>query len=216
MGTQIEIEFSVNFDPKNIKKPKFGIVQIRPLVISKEQEQVKWNEGVIKREDILVKSNKSLGNGAIENIKNIVYVKPDKFDSSKTIEMVKEIEKINNNLEGEPYILIGPGRWGTQDKFLGIPVKWSDISNAKIIIETNLETFNIKPSQGTHFFQNIISKEVGYINTDFGNDENYLNWEWLKNLKPYKNQKYTAHIKLDKPLSVKLDGRFGRAIIFKN
>jgi hypothetical protein len=213
MGTEIEMEFSVNFDPNDIKKPFFGIIQIRPLVISKEHTQVKWNEEDIIKEKILIKSSKSLGNGIIENIKNIVYVKPDIFNSSKTIEIAKEIEKINSSLEDKPYVLIGPGRWGTQDRFLGIPVKWSDISNVKIIVETNLENFNIKPSQGTHFFQNIISKEVGYINTDSKNIDNYINWEWLKNNKAYQDLKFIKHIKLDKPLKIKLDGRFGRALI---
>jgi CheY-like chemotaxis protein len=216
IGTEIEIEFSVNFDPKNIKKPVFAIIQIRPLVISKELVQVKWDETRTKKEKILIKSNKSLGNGVIENIKNIIYVKPDKFDPSKTIQIAREISNINKKLEKKPYILIGPGRWGTQDKHLGIPIKWSDISNVKIIVETNFRNFNIKPSQGTHFFQNIISKEVGYINTDSNNDENYIDWDWLKNLKTDKNQEYTTHVILNKPINVKLDGRFGRALILKN
>jgi hypothetical protein len=215
MGTPIEMEFSVNFDPYDIRKPIFSIIQIRPLVISKEHTQVKWNEELIVKENILIKSNKSLGNGIIENIHNIVYVKPEKFNSSKTVEIAKEIEIINASLDKKAYLLIGPGRWGTQDKFLGIPVKWSDISNVKIIVEANLQNFNIKPSQGTHFFQNIISKEVGYINADLNNKENYIDWNWLKDKKPLKELYYVKHIKLNKPLKAKLDGRFGRAIIFK-
>jgi len=215
MGTEIEMEFSVNFDPKNINKPIFGIIQIRPLVLSKEQVQVKWDESKIIKENIFIKSNKSLGNGIIDNIKNVVYVKPEKFNSSKTIQISKEIEKLNTKLEKKPYILIGPGRWGTQDTYLGIPVKWSDISNVKIIVETNLRNFNIKPSQGTHFFQNIISKEVGYITTDSNNDDTFIDWNWLEKQKPDNEQNYTKHIKLNKPIKVKLDGRFGRALILK-
>jgi hypothetical protein len=133
MGSPIEIEFAVNFD-RSSKNPTFSIIQIRPLITSKEQNQIKWNEEEIEKENIFIKSNKALGNGSIDNIRNIVYVKPEKFNSSKTIEIAKEIEAINANLDQKPYILIGPGRWGTQDRFLGIPVKWSYISNVKIIV----------------------------------------------------------------------------------
>ena len=212
MGSPIEIEFAVNFD-RGSKNPTFSIIQIRPLIISKEQNQIKWKEEEIEKENIFIKSNKALGNGIIDNIKNIVYVKPEKFNSSKTIEIAKEIEAINANLDQIPYILIGPGRWGTQDRFLGIPVKWSYISNVKIIVEANFNTFNIKPSQGTHFFQNIISKDVGYINTNLNVNDTYIDWEWLKKQKAVNELNYVKHIKLIKPLKVKLDGRQGRAII---
>jgi len=212
MGSPIEIEFAVNFD-RGSKNPTFSIIQIRPLIISKEQNQIKWKEEEIEKENIFIKSNKALGNGIIDNIKNIVYVKPEKFNSSKTIEIAKEIEAINANLDQIPYILIGPGRWGTQDRFLGIPVKWSYISNVKIIVEANFNAFNIKPSQGTHFFQNIISKDVGYINTNLNVNDTYIDWEWLKKQKAVNELNYVKHIKLIKPLKVKLDGRQGRAII---
>ena len=212
MGSPIEIEFAVNFD-RGSKNPTFSIIQIRPLIISKEQNQIKWKEEEIEKENIFIKSNKALGNGIIDNIKNIVYVKPEKFNSSKTIEIAKEIEDINANLDQIPYILIGPGRWGTQDRFLGIPVKWSYISNVKIIVEANFNAFNIKPSQGTHFFQNIISKDVGYINTNLNVNDTYIDWEWLKKQKAVNELNYVKHIKLIKPLKVKLDGRQGRAII---
>jgi hypothetical protein len=215
MGSPIEIEFSVNIDSDNNEKPIFGIIQIRPLIISKEQNQIKWKEEEIEKEKIFIKSNIALGNGIIDTIKNIVYVKPDKFDSSKTIEIAKEIGDINSNLEGKSYLLIGPGRWGTQDRFLGIPVKWSDISNVKIIVEANIEKFNIKPSQGTHFFQNIISKGVGYINTNLNINESYIDWSWLKNQKSIIELEYVKHINLNIPLIAKLDGRQGRAIILK-
>ncbi len=216
MGTPIEIEFAVNFDLKNNKKPVFSIIQIRPLIISKEQKQIKWDEEEIKKEKIFIRSDKALGNGVIDYIKNIVFVKPEKFSSYETIEISKEIGDINSDLKDESYLLIGPGRWGSQDRFLGIPVRWSDISNVKIIVEANLENFNIKPSQGTHFFQNIISKGVGYINTNLNINESYIDWNWLKNQKPIRELKYVKHISLNHSLKVRLDGRQGRAIVLKS
>jgi hypothetical protein len=215
MGSPIEIEFAVDFDERNMEKTIFSIIQIRPLIISKEQKQIKWEEEEIEKENIFLKSNKSLGNGIIEDIGNIVYVKPDKFNSSKTIEIAEEIGIINSNLEGKSYLLIGPGRWGTQDRFLGIPVRWSDISNVRIIVEANLENFNIKPSQGTHFFQNIISKGVGYINTNLNINDSYIDWTWLKNQRAIRELDYVKHIKLKIPLKARLDGRRGRALLLK-
>ncbi len=215
MGCHVEIEFAADIDPENIEKSIFSILQIRPLVISHERYEVTWDENSIKKEDIFLKSNKALGNGVIDNIKNIVYINPKTFNFSKTVQIAQEVEKINKNIN-EPYVLIGPGRWGTQDSFLGIPVKWSQISNVKIIVESALKDFNIKPSQGTHFFQNIMSRGIGYINTTLNSDGSYIDWDWLNRKKDEKQMKFIRHIKLSKPLTIKLNGRKGQAIILKS
>ena len=215
IGSPIEIEFAVNLNPSNKSKPIFSIIQIRPLVLAKEHNQISWDEKSIIKDNILIKSNKSLGNGLINNISDIVYVSPEKFDSSKTIEISDEVGKINQLLQNKPFLLIGPGRWGTQDRWLGIPVRWSDISNVKVIVETSMENYNIKPSQGTHFFQNILSKGIGYVNTTYRSKDNLVDWNWLKNSKPINELNYITHIRLKKPLIIKLDGRSGKALILK-
>ena len=143
-------------------------------------------------------------------------VSPDTFDSAKTLEIAKEISKINRELEGIPYLLIGPGRWGTQDRWLGIPVIWSEISNVKIMVETAFKDFNIKPTQGTHFFQNIVSRGIGYINTTLNPKESFVDWNWLESKKPKKKLEFVKHINLKKPLLIKLDGKAGRALITKS
>ena len=151
----------------------------------------------------------------IDNIRDIVLVKPETFDSSKTLKIAEEIGKINQNLDDSPYLLIGPGRWGTQDRWLGVPVFWSDISNVKVMVETALKDFNIKPTQGTHFFQNIISRGIGYINTTLNPNESIIDWTWLKKQKTKQRLNFVKHIHLDKPLKVKLDGRNGQALVTK-
>jgi CheY-like chemotaxis protein len=215
IGCPIEVEFAVNFDPENKKPPVFAILQIRPLIISKESSEIAWDKEEIHKENVLIHSNKSLGNGVMGSIFDIVYVSPDNFDSSKTVEIAKEIDEINGGLASKPYLLIGPGRWGTQDRWLGVPVGWSEISNVGVLVEVALKDFNIEPTQGTHFFQNMTSKGIGYIHTTLSREESYIDWKWLDNQKTKKQTKYVKHIKLPAPLTIKLDGRSGRALILK-
>ena len=215
IGSPIEIEFAVNIDPENKEKPLFSIIQIRPLIISQEKSQITWNEREIDKDRILIYSNNALGNGIINVIEDIVYVLPEKFDSAKTIEIAKEIGEINKTLKDRPYLLIGPGRWGSQDRWLGIPVQWGEISNVKVIVETALEDFNVKPTQGTHFFQNIISRGIGYINITLKKNESNIDWNWINNQKFDKKLNFVRHISLAKPLTVKLNGKNGRGLILK-
>lgn len=217
MGSPVEIEFAVNFDPMGKKPPVFALIQIRPLVISQEHAHITWEKEETKKDNVLLHSNKALGNGIIDSIKDIIYVKPETFDSSKTIEIAREIGTINEALveKQTPYILIGPGRWGTQDRWLGIPVGWSEISNVKVMVETAFKDFNIKPTQGTHFFQNIISRGIGYINITLNPRETFIDWDWMNNQKPEKELKFIKHINLDQPLVIKLDGRSGHALVNK-
>ncbi len=213
MGTPVEIEFAVNFS-KN-KKPVFAIIQIRPLIIAQENSHIDWEEKDIHKSNVLMYSDKALGNGIIADIKDIVLVSPETFDSAKTLQIAQEISKINSELINTPYILIGPGRWGTQDRWLGIPVLWNDISNAKVMVETALEDFNIKPTQGTHFFQNIISRGIGYINITLNKRNSYIDWDWLNKQENQDQYRYVKHIKLKKPITIKLDGKNGRALVIK-
>jgi hypothetical protein len=215
MGTPVEIEFAVNFDENGNAPPIFAIIQIRPLIVTQENLHVTWNENDIQKKNVLIYSKNSLGNGIIDNIKDVLLVVPETFDSSKTIEIAEEIGEINQTLKNKSYLLIGPGRWGTQDRWLGVPVFWSQISKVKVLVETALEDFNIRPTQGTHFFQNIISRGIGYINTTLNLKDSYVDWSWLKEQKSKKQLKYVKHIRLDKPIIVKLDGKNGKALVIK-
>ncbi len=217
MGNPVEIEFAVDIDPNNKKPPTFAIIQIRPLIISQEQDHITWHEKETRKENVLIHSTKSLGNGLFNFIHDIIYVPPNSFDSSQTIKIADQIGKINRKLVEKQthYILIGPGRWGTQDKWLGIPVTWSQISNVKVMVETALKNFNIKPTQGTHFFQNIISRGIGYINTTLNPRESFIDWEWLNYQKAEIELDYVKHIRLEKPLVIKFNGRTGHALVLK-
>ena len=214
MGCPVQIEFAVNLPKNNSEEPlTFAVLQIRPLVPSYEHSKIKFAES-ISEERIFIKSTKSMGNGIIESIKDIVYVHPDSFDPKKTLDIASEIEKINDDIP-LPYLLIGPGRWGTTDRFLGIPVKWNQISCVKIMVETAFENFNIEPSQGTHFFHNITSRGIGYINVPYNSKENFIDWNWLFKQPHKKSLKIVRHVQLEKPLAIKLDGRKGNALLLK-
>ncbi len=217
MGCAIEIEFAVDLNQNSNTPATFSILQLRPLVPSHEQSHISWDDD-IDLKNVFIKSDRALGNGLVKAIKNIIYIKPETFESTKTIEIADEIDKINKNLTAkkQPYILIGPGRWGTEDRFLGIPVKWNQISGVRVMVETGLENFNIEPSQGNHFFHNITSRGIGYINVPFKSKMNYIDWKWINEKKPIKTLKYVKLIQLKSSLIIKFDGRNGSALIEKS
>jgi len=216
IGVPVEIEYAACLKQCDSNpNPSFSLLQIRPLSVNKEKIDIKLNE--INSEDILLYTQRGIGNGKISHIKDIVYIDPDEFDNTKTLEMVLEIEKINEKLKNSnrKYLLIGPGRWGSSDRFLGIPVRWAQINCAKIIVETSLEKFSVEASQGSHFFHNIIAMEVGYLTVNHNNESGKLDWGWLKKQKIDEKLKYTYHVKLEQELSVKIDGRTGNSVIYK-
>ncbi len=208
MGCPIQIEFAVNL--REDQPSTFALLQIRPLPQYSE-ENITIDEP-ISREQALLYSTRAMGNGIVK-LWDVIYVKPDGFDSTKTIEIATEIEHLNRVVE-TPYLLIGPGRWGTRDRFLGIPVSWGDISNAKVIVEASIENFHFEPSQGTHFLHNVISKGVGYIMTSHKPEE-FIDWEWLETQPSVETLRYVKYLHLKDPLLVKLDGRRGEAVILK-
>jgi len=218
MGCPVEIEFAVILPNAERKKAVFAILQIRPIVISHEHCDISLDlENSKEREAVLIHSDRALGNGLIQGIRDVVYVPHSTFDASQTVNIAREIGEINNELESSdrPFLLIGPGRWGTEDRWLGIPVAWGDISGAKVIVETAMDNFNIDPSQGTHFFQNMTSRKIGYISIPLRSEDNYLDWDWLDGKESIKETKYVRHVSLEDPLVVKLDGRCGGALILK-
>jgi len=217
MGCAVEVEFAVVLDEENREPPTFALLQIRPFVISHEFSEITWDENIDPK-NIFIQSSKALGNESMDNVQDIVYVPHEDFDSSKTIEIAEEVDRINKSLvkTKKPYVLIGPGRWGTQDRWLGMPVRWGQISGVKVMVETSLEDFNIRPSQGTHFFQNIISRGIGYVNMPFDSKDCSIDWKWLKEQKIEKELKFVKHVHLSTPLTIKIDGRSGRAIVLKS
>ena len=162
LGCDVEIEFSVNLNDNDKKESEFCLLQIRPMLINGLNSQN--NKEEFKTKQMICKSNVTLGDGKIEPITNIIYIDPKKFDPTQTSVIANEIGKINSKIKNKSnYLLIGPGRWGSTDPWLGIPVNWKQISKAKVIVEYATEDFNIDPSFGSHFFQNVISLRIGYF-----------------------------------------------------
>jgi CheY-like chemotaxis protein len=215
MGTPIEIEFAVNLDtPEGLPKV-FSFLQIRPIVSNEQRITFKIEK--VNTEETIVYSQSALGNGIIDNINDLVYIKPDSFKSSDTKLIAKEIEQLNQQFicKKKNYILIGPGRWGSSDPWLGIPVKWPQISEARIIIESGLDHYRIDPSQGTHFFQNITTFGVGYMTINPYMKDGFLDIDFLSAQPAQNESRYLRHIRFESPLIVKIDGRQNIGVIYK-
>jgi hypothetical protein len=213
-GTSVEIEFAVNLDTIT-DEHVFSVLQIRPLAMKENHFEGEISQD---KDRSVVFTNKALGNGRFTTIQDIVYVIPERFDNTKTLEIRDEISVFNEALSGEQreYVLIGFGRWGTRDPFLGIPVKWDDIHFSRVIIEAALKDFQIDPSQGMHFFTNIISAGKGYFTVSFESTENqYINWDWLDGQKVVKETEYVKHVRLAKPLEVLINGKTSTGCILK-
>jgi len=215
MGRPIEIEFAVNLDYSPAKQHTFYFLQIRPIVDSKEM--INEDIGSISEENTIISSNSALGHGITNDVYDFVYVKPEAFSASKNQLIMYDIEKINRQLckENRHYVLVGPGRWGTADPWLGIPVKWPHISNARVIVESGLSNYRIEPSQGTHFFQNLTSFGVAYFTINpFQNDGSY-DTEYLDAQPAVYESEYIRHVRFEKPIIIKVDGRKNKGVVMK-
>ncbi|MGQ1787693.1 MULTISPECIES: PEP/pyruvate-binding domain-containing protein [unclassified Saccharicrinis] len=208
MNQPVEVEFAVDLQ-KTKGKPVFYPLQIRPIV--EGELSFKENLEELLAEDQLVYSKSALGNGIIDDIYDVVFVKSEGFLPASMIKMVANIEKINDVLlsENRNYILIGPGRWGSQDPWLGIPVKWTQISGARVIIETALDGFCVDPSQGTHFFQNLTSLRVGYMTVNTVTGDGHYNEEYLMSRTAVYEDEWIKHVRFNNPAVIKLDGKKG-------
>jgi hypothetical protein len=158
-----------------------------------------------------------MGNGIIDYITDLIYVMPGKFNSMFTNEMADEIDIFNGKMlrENRKYVLLGPGRWGTRDKYLGIPVVWPQISNAKVIVEIGLPDFHVDASLGSHFFHNVTSMNVGYFSINSGSDDGRIAWEKIEGQQVIEKGKFFCHIRFEKPLLIRMDGKKGMAVISK-
>lgn len=207
LGSPVEIEFAVDLEKDNNGLASFYLLQIKPLVSHEDDYKVDIDK--IDNDHLILYSEKTMGNGKLQNIRDVIYIMSDKFDNTKTIEMREEIDKLNQTMqdEGKKYILIGPGRWGTKDRFIGIPVAWPQISNAKIIVEISLDDFALDASLGSHFFHNVTSMNVGYFSVNHKNIKNRISWDVLNKQKIIHQTKYFKHVEFEKPMTVTMDGR---------
>lgn len=202
----VEIEFAANMSRERDKAGTFYLLQIRPIVDSKEVLDEDLRE--IPDSDVILRSDNSLGHGVIDDVYDIVYVKTDGYSASNNQLIAYEIEKMNKQFLDtcKGYVLVGPGRWGSSDTWLGIPVKWPHISGAKVIVEAGLTNYRVDPSQGTHFFQNLTSFGVGYFTINaFMNDGAY-NQEFLNAQPAVEETKFLRHVRFEKPVMIKMDG----------
>jgi hypothetical protein len=226
IGEKVEIEFAMklpggntygNYDTAEdveVNNTYFGFLQVRPLAVSKKTVHIDKKD--FDKKNLLVFPDRALGNGESDEIKDIVFIKPEDFDISRSLDIAREIEMINDVLlnQHKPFLLIGFGRWGSSDPWLGIPVNWSQISGAKTIVETTLPDLQPDFSQGSHFFHNVFSSGVFYFSVH--NDQKHkIDWKWLNKQKKIVNMKYVCHIELSSPLTIKVDGSKGEGVIIK-
>jgi hypothetical protein len=215
MNSPVEIEFAAELNSDPDRPDEFGFLQIRPMAADTFLEEISLEQ--LKKNKIVCKSNQALSNGRNNSIKDIVFIKPDSFDRSQTRIIASQVGEFNSlfRTENKPYMLLGPGRWGTADRWLGIPTKWNQISSARVIIEATYGDFSVTPSFGTHFFQNLIAFQMGYLTVNRTDKNNFIDWDWLNNQPTVRETEFIRHVALDKPIEVIIDGRHGRGVILK-
>ncbi len=215
VGTPVEIEFAVNMKVPEGAPVEFGVLQMRPLVLSRESEEL--NVEVSDPSTLVCSSQQVLGNGATDDVCDIVVVDIDTFDRGKSRETAMEVGELNARLlaQKRPYILIGVGRWGSLDHWLGIPVTWDQISGASVIVEAGFKDFEVTPSQGSHFFQNITSFRVGYFTVNSYSHQGFIDWEWLSQQEAVETLHFTRHLRFSKPVVVRINGHQNKGIILK-
>ncbi len=211
-GSDIEIEFAVALDPLERKRPRFGFLQARPMMVS--LEEVSIDDSELDASSTLVSSTNVLGNGERRDITDIVYVKPDAFEAKHTQRIATELQEVNRTLvrEGHPAIFIGFGRWGSSDPWLGIPVDWGQISSARVIVEATLPDMNPDLSQGSHFFHNLLSFHVLYLSVPHSAAPG-IRWDELLAMPAFAETDFVRHVRSEGPLNVRVDGRSGRGVI---
>jgi hypothetical protein len=214
VGEEVEIEFALAFDPHRKRESRFGFLQLRPMVVSSRGSRVEL--GDFDAERVLIYSERAMGNGVLSNLRDVLYVRPETFRAEHTPKIAVEVERFNANLleEETPYLLIGFGRWGSADPWLGIPVRWPQISGARVIVETTLAEMNPDLSQGSHFFHNMTSLGVLYLSVP-DPQRHPIDWKWLQEQAAVREGEHVRHVRLEKSLSVCVDGRSGKGLILE-
>lgn len=215
LGTPVEIEFSVDLSKDSAERATLYILQVKPLIRSLESMVV--DTSLVDRGDMILYSDRGMGNGVIDGIRDIVYVIPEKFDRLATKKIAREIHTVNADMKKEQsnYILIGPGRWGSSDPYLGIPVDWAAISEAKVIVESAVQDFNVDASLGSHFFHNITSMNIGYFTVSGKSNAVFVDYAYLEKNRAIQEYNYIRHVKLPAPVTVIMDGRKSISLITK-
>jgi CheY-like chemotaxis protein len=215
LNVPVEVEFAAELNSNKSKPNEFHLLQIRPMKVANSFEDVSLDDGDGRQ--VFIRSDQSLGNGLINDIRDIVFVRSDNFKRKNLIRMADQIGSYNQAFksDGTPYMLVGPGRWGTTDRWLGIPTQWDQLSSARVIVEADYGDFVVEPSFGTHFFQNLITFAIAYLTVNSGSAECSLDWEWLNAMDPVSETEHVRHVRLDRPLEVRIDGRTGKSIVFR-
>jgi hypothetical protein len=215
LGNPVEIEFAVRLPRGPEESADFGFLQIRPLTMAREYQELAMAE--VDAASLLCQSTIVLGNGRIDNLYDIVVVDSQRFERSRSQEVARAVAHFNAVLaaENRPYLLIGVGRWGSNDPWLGIPVEWDEISGARAIVEAGFRDFRVTPSQGSHFFQNLTAFQIGYftVNPDAG--EGTVDWKWLSDEQAVEEQGCVRHLQFSNPLRVMMNSRTSQGMIFK-
>jgi len=215
MGHPVEIEFAANLDVPSGKPKIFNFLQIRPIVVSDQRVNFKLDN--VDTEKTIIFSHSAMGNGSIGNLYDLVYIKPESFKASETRKIATGLEKLNADFitAKRNYILVGPGRWGSSDPWLGIPIRWPQISEARLIVESGLQNYNIEPSQGTHFFHNLTTFRVGYFTVNSFTKDGYYDLVFLNAQAPFYEDEFIRHIRFNQPVKVYIDGKNNRGVILK-
>lgn len=215
MNTEVEIEFAVDLSRQAGVPADFGFVQMRPLVRSRELED--FDIDAVEAGRVLVRSAQVLGNGRMDSIADVLVVDRSRFERAKTRDIAQELARLNASLvaEGVPYILIGLGRWGSADPWLGIPVTWEQISGARVIVEAGLEDIKVTPSQGSHFFQNLTSFRVDYFTVGPEDGHGTIDWDWLAAQPAVQDGTFVRRLHFAGPLLAALNGKRQTGVILK-
>jgi hypothetical protein len=223
LGNAVEIEFAVRLpqQPGSMdgqpagQTAEFGFLQIRPLTLARDTEDLALDD--VRPEELICQSSKVLGNGRIDNLRDIVVVDSQRFERSRSQEVGAAVARFNRllNEQNRPYLLIGVGRWGSTEPWLGIPVEWDEISGARVIVEAGFRDFRVTPSQGSHFFQNLTAFQIGYftVNPDAG--EGSVDWQWLTEQPALEEEGCVRHLRFAEPIRVLMNSRTSQGVIFK-
>jgi hypothetical protein len=226
LGAPVEIELALTFpapsstgarpssaEPEG-RPARLGFLQVRPMLVSSQTVEIGDDE--LSAPGTVVRSEHVMGNGIIEGLRDIVYVKPEVFEARHTPAIAGQVERLNQALveEGRPYLLVGFGRWGSSDPWLGVPVNWAQIAGARVIVEASLPAMNVDMSQGAHFFHNLLSFRVAYFSVP-GYDASGIDWAWLRALPARHETEFVRQVETPAPLLVRVDGRRGRGVVHR-
>jgi hypothetical protein len=214
MNAPVEIEFAVSLQASRGHPREFAFLQMRPLALSREWEELELEDD---RAGLICRSSSVMGNGKIDAVRDLIVVDPDRFERGKSLDVAQHLAQLNGEMRAAnvPYILLGVGRWGSRDPWLGVPVTWEQISGARAIVEAGFRDIHVTPSQGSHFFQNIVSFNVGYFTVNPGQGDDFVDWEWLAARPAVRETAFVRHLRFDAPIVVKMNGKKNQGVILK-